>query len=170
MKKAKIKTKKEELIKGETNGAKFAIIIVIIIVATFVGFYYLTSYLLEKGHSNYPYGEEEPKTNYIAFNNILEQSQKKYYVLALLEPTKENEKLYSMYFSAGEDINFYYIDMTEIFNKVYIKEETNISDVIREISIMDTTLFLIEEGKIKDHYVGKEEIIEFLKEQWVVPE
>lgn len=170
MKKAKIKTKKEEKIEEEINKVKFAVIIVIVIIAAFVGFYYLTSYLLDKGRSNYPYGEDVVKTNYIEFNNILEQTPAEYYVVALLEPTEENEKLYNMYFNQGKDIKVYYIDMTDTFNRVYLKEETNISNTVREISIMDNTLFLIENGKIAEHYVSKDNIIEYLKAQWVMPE
>lgn len=158
MKKAKINSnkkidKKEEKIQEEEFSVKKLVIALVSIVVVFVGFYFLTDYLLSKRTSE-PL-EPVVNANEITFNNILKQKEKTYYVLAVL-PEDKHANNYSVYTKELSPV--YTIDMKDAFNKSHIGEETKVGDTVKDITISDSALFVIKDGKIDSYYVGHESI------------
>ena len=166
MKKAKINNskknnKKEELVENNEISVRMGVITVVILIVIFVGFYFLTDYLLSKRTNT---TVKEPtvttNTNDITFTNLLKQKESEYYVLAILESDKDNTTKYERYAKGLSKV--YYIDMTNSFNKNHIGEETKVGENVKDIVISDTALFHIKGGKIEKYYVGYEDITEYL--------
>ena len=97
MKKAKLNNskksnkKEEELVQNNEISVRLGVITVVILIVVFVGFYFLTDYLLSKRTNTTlepPTVEANP--NEIAFNSLLKQKESEYYVLAILESDKDN--------------------------------------------------------------------------------
>ena len=165
MKKAKINPKKEiGLDTDEINTVKTAIITMLVIAVAFVVFYYLTAYIIERNRSLFPTGESAPINQYISFRDLLTQDEDEYYVIAIFEEDI-NERLYRLYFNQGRDIERFHIDLRDAFNRVHMAEETSIGERIRDISISDSTLFIIKDGQIEAYFVGSEAIIAYLQTQ-----
>lgn len=165
MKKAKISNskksnkKEEKVVQNDEINVRVGVISVVIMIVVFVGFYFLTDYLLSKRPSdNTPVEQENP--NVITFNKLLEQKETEYYVLAILENDKDNTSKYKQFVADLPKV--YYIDMSNSFNKNYMAEETVVVESVKDIRISDTVLFHIKSGKIEGHYVGYEGITKYL--------
>jgi len=169
MKKAKVKPKKKQTIQSETdNTMRNGIIIGISVAAIFVFFYLITTLLIDDSPTILR-PDPPQETTFISFNRLLDQEPKEYYVLARFE-NDSNERVYEKYFvelgvNIGTGIRLFQIDMSDTFSKAHIGEETNIAETIRDLTISDTGLFLIKEGKIDSHHIGSEQIIEYLKQR-----
>lgn len=168
MKKAKLKetnknnSKKRTVEEQESVSAKKVFVTITVILITFGAFYFLTDYLVSKRTSPKVESNSNSTTNTteISFLDLLKQSEKEYYVFALKNET--DEKVYAQY--AGYNSKKYYtIDMTTPMNKNHMAEKTSVGDSVKDIRISDTTLFVVKDGKITDHFTGDEEIIEYLK-------
>ncbi len=166
MKKAKIKkqVEKENQQPEAIMSGKSAIVLLCSMVIVFVSFYFLTDFLVagrrEKATPVDTNTNTNTNTNDISFNQLLKQKEDSYYVFALID---DKIDLYEGYVSEiGE--TYYEIDMKNAFNKSYIGEETKVGTSTKDIRIADSTLFVIEKGKIKNHYTGKEAIVKYLQE------
>lgn len=167
MKKAKLNNskksnkKEEELVQNNDISIRMGVITVVILIVAFVGFYFLTDYLLSKRTNTTlepPTVEANP--NEIAFNSLLKQKESEYYVLAILESDKDNTSKYERYVRTLSKV--YYIDMTDSFNKNHIGEETVVGESAKDIVISDTALFHVKGGKVEGYYVGYDDITEYL--------
>jgi len=171
VKKAKIKnTKKVESKKNiqqtqENFSGRTALITICTIVVVFVSFYFLTDYLVSKRTVNKENTNSNTNLNTknITFQDLLKKSEKEYYVFALMDD--KDEDYYTLQVGLTGK-TYYKIDMKDTMNKSYISKETIVKDSIRDIRISDTTLFVIKEGKISEHFVGKEKITEYLKKNY----
>ena len=159
MKKAKInnntKKIKEEEVQTESFTVKNIIIVLVTMLVIFVGFYFLTDFLLSKQTTTKNETEEAKENNVITFNNILNQANKTYYVLAII-PGDKNASKYNIYTDTLTPV--YTIDMNDAFNKSHIGDETVISDSVKDIVISDSTLFIVTDGKIVENYTGFDNI------------
>lgn len=165
MKKAKLNNskqnnKKEEVFQSNDVSVKKVIITVVSIIIVFVGFYFLTDYLIDNRKTvTQPNENEVKKSNYISFNNIYKQEDKTYYVLAILE-NDQNKEGYNIY---TRDMSpLYYIDMTDAFNKSHIGDLDVVTDSVKDIIISDTTLFVIKENKLESYHTGYENIKKYM--------
>lgn len=169
MKKAKIvkKNKKEEEKKVETISIKNSIIVVLMMLLVLVGFYFLTEKLLEKQAKEV----EEintinvRKTNDINYSDIDDIVSDSYYLLLSKDDDKNNDE-YDKYINTLTQYNFeysfYYVDLSKKANKdLYDEEEEKLKE-LDDIQVKDTTLIFVSDGKIKDSYVGNEDILEHL--------
>ncbi len=174
MKKAKLKeikqnnSKKNIVEEQETFSIKKVVVTFVIIFVTFGAFYFLTDFLiskrtsLETSNSN---TNTNTNTNEISFLDILEQSDKEYYVFALTD-TKD-ETIYKRYASFN-DKKYYIVDMNDTMNKSHVSDKTSVSNSVKDITIKETTLFVVKDGKISDHFTGTEDIIKYLQKN-IVP-
>ncbi len=172
MKKAKIKAKKNEKeVKEQGTGlmdGKSIVIMIVVMALVFVTFYFLTNFLISRNEkpasSSTNSNSEEKDSNEIAFSQLLKQSDKTYYVFAILENDKTT--VYTEY-ADRIGTKYYQINMKDAMNKAYIGEETLIGETAKDIKISDSTLFVIVDGKVDSYYAGKDNIINYLKEKVV---
>lgn len=170
MKKAKLKeTKKTDSKKviqqtQDTVSVRTALITICTIIVVFVSFYFLTDYLVSKRTKpTNNTSNTNTNTNVIAFQDLLKKDSKEYYVLAIMD--EKDEDYYKLYVRLTGKTN-YTIDMNDAMNKSYIGKETSIGEKVKDIKISDSTLFVIKDGKISEHYVGKNKISEYLKKNF----
>ena len=146
---------------------KNVVIIISIIVVVLVGFYFITTIVLNNKKIDEPVVESVIQTENIIFGQLLNRSQNEYYVLAYKEDGKFND-IYNNYLKKyrekENDFNVYKINLSDDFNKKFLKDNTNITDKIEELTISDETLFKIKDGKIDTYSVGYDDIIETLKQ------
>lgn len=151
----------------ESYNPKSIILIIGIIVALFVAFYFITTIVLKNKKSEDIVTESIIKKDNIMFGQLLNRNESEYYVLAYKEDSKFNE-IYNNYiktYNEKEDaLSIYKINLSDGFNKSYLAEETNVTDEINKLTVSDETLFKISDGKIDTYNVGYDEIIETLKE------
>lgn len=171
VKKAKLKQKQipqemkqqpEQLMSG-----KQAAIMIVVMLVTFLVFYGLTSFLVSKNKQSVN-SNTSSNTNSnvnaheIAFSNLLNQSGDKYYVIAVVP--SDATTIYTNYLEQIDSRNYYEINMKDKINQSYMGEKLVVSEKVKDIRISDTTLFVLEKGKIKEHYEGKENILKYLQE------
>jgi hypothetical protein len=129
----------------------------------FVVFYLITLMVTNKDTEvsepvNIQYGE-------ILVSKILDQKQDLYYVLATKEEDVNND-LYDYYLTEyvrAEQLVAFEINLDNIFNKPFVKEESNLSvEDLSDIAFKDATLLRVEKGKITEALEGKDEIREYL--------
>jgi len=108
--------------------------------------------------------EEETKeiqyTNILAAN-VLEQKPENYYVLVKYEDDNYLS-LYEYYLSNYKTNNnghYYFVDLTNSFNKWALGEENNLAvDKIEDLRFKETALLQISNGKIENSFVGLDSI------------
>ncbi len=165
MKKAKITKKKEkkEPIPESTLSIKTVAITFLSIAIVFVATYFLTDFLLSRRSKSTDSSSNSAtqQTNTIVFSNLLSQSAEKYYVLAMVDEKSEAYERYLSWMSK----TYYIVDMSNKVNQVYLGKEEVIGDSIKDIRITDSTLFVVEDGKITNHATGKENILKYLEEE-----
>lgn len=170
MKKIKQKKVKEQPVTLDDNyHAKNMFIIIIIIVVLLVPLYFITTLVIDNNKEE-KVVEKTPVTiqsEKILVGQLLNRPNESYYVIAY----KKDNKMITLFnnyindYKNNEDhLEVYKIDLDDGLNKGYIKEETNITDNLKDLKISDTTLFKIVDGKIDNYYVGNENVIDALKE------
>ena len=170
MKKIKKKIqKKNPVIQDDNYQLKsFAIIVVVLLVLSVI-FYIITNFVITKENKEKS-GDQETSVNIqsekILMGQLLNRPEETYYVLANLRDD-QFIKLYDTYLdqlkNKEEGINIYKVDLDEGLNKKYVKDETNITDDLNELSVNDAVLFVISNHAIDSYYVGNEQIVEYLK-------
>ena len=149
---------------------KQMIIFILIIVIT-LGIFYGITILVTKNKktttddTTQKTSEEDISIDYdtILVQNIFNQSQESYYVLASFNDD-ENLSTYTdsiqTYKDKENSLKVYEIDLDSAFNKNYV---SNTSDFESEYPIFSETTFLkIENGKITETYTGKSDITTIL--------
>lgn len=131
------------------------------ILIVFIIFYSLTLLILKKSEKKVEFNNPgiEVKENDIMIHQLLDQKESLYYVLAVNDNYQE---LYDGY--TGELTNLYTINLENAFNKNIIGEEFILAESPRDIKINDTTLFVVENGALKEYYIGHEDVLKYLRE------
>jgi hypothetical protein len=166
MKKARLKEKKvkKELETESTMSGKAVAMTFLSLMVIFVAFYFLTEFLISKQTTTTESSDSNSSSNEtalnISFSELLKQSDDEYYVFAIMED--DSASFYERYADAI-GTTYYEIDMGDVMNKAYVGEETNISEKIKDIKIAESTLFVIEDGKIAENYTGRDNIAEYLQ-------
>ena len=152
-------TKKNENIENVTNINSLWKIIIIVMIA--FGLFYGLTYFIAENNKSYSWENKETSSviqyDEIIFGTMLSESPKKYYVLAF-NHSDEDKDIFNTYMAMYRDkensSKVYTIDLDSDFNKKYIKEN----------KVNEITLFKIENSKITEHIVGKENVIKKFKE------
>ena len=151
---------------NESYKASTIIIIILIITLLFIGFYFLTKYIIANKSSDEVVGEAVIQRDKIIFGQLLDRSEDEYYVLAY-DPSIKFKEIYDKYVSKYESkdksIKFYEIDLSDGFNKSFVTDELNIVDNISALTVNDEVLFKIKENKVDSYYVGYKDISEKLE-------
>lgn len=173
MKVAKIKKTKEKeaVVVEDTYSIKNIIKIMVILFILFGLFYLITYFLVKDRKIETPTQESVIDSSKIVLGQLLNRSEKEYFVLA----TKSDDSNYSrtnymdlynnyinVYSQKDEALSFYYVDLNNALNKKYYSEELNITEEISNMKLNDDVLFRIKDGKINKTYVGKDKIIDKL--------
>lgn len=173
MKKAKIKKQQQkEIIINEEYSFKGMIKILLILIAIFGAFYFVTTLLInpKEENQNNPVVIDSSK---IIMNQLFTRPNEEYYVIAIKESlygslyqntnyTEIYNNYIKKYKSKEKALPFYYINLDDALNKKYIGEKMNVSDDITKLQLNDEVLFKIKNGKIEKKYVGKDAIIDKL--------
>ena len=179
MKKARIledkkKTNKNIEIQNEISLKKLIFTILAVTLVFFV-FYFITTLVVKpvkKSNTNNSTITKSDDSE-ILLNHLLDRKEEKYYVLATKKSLYDDYssqtdyiKLYknyiNQYSSKEESLNVYFVDLDNSMNKSYISDESNIVNDLSALKLNDETLFKIENGEIKESYIGNKKIIEAL--------
>lgn len=154
-------------IKNENELVKL-IKVTLILIICFVIFYGITYYVTKNNSNTTGDGSSQEKIAAIQYDKIIvgdikNQKHNEYYVL--LSKTDDNDyALYQSYlnvYNGKEDIlKVYEVDMNDVFNRSFYKEESNIYvDDMSEFKINSATLLKVKDGVITESYEGKENIV-----------
>ena len=165
------KEPKKELkpkIKEEKSDLKKLLILILIIAVLFLIFYFAVTFINNKKLKNiFPndesLGSAEIDYNQVIVGNMLKQNQEEYYVLASKVDEGESDPYYQTltdYRSYNPEYKIYNLDLNDIFNAKYVKEESNFDD---EIAFSKTTLIKVKDGEIDEVYEDDDEIEEKLQ-------
>ena len=151
----------------DTFKFKNLIIWIIVIVVVLVGFYFITTYVLDHKSDETEVQESVNQTEKIIFGQICDRKYKEYYVLAYKEDSRLKgiyNRYISKYNKKDNHLNVFMINMNEAFNQKFISDKSNIVDDINELKVSDETLFKIKDGKIEEYKIGSSDINSYLKE------
>lgn len=168
MKNVNSKQNKESVL--QQSEIKNLIIIVLIIVAIFFIFYGITA-IIDPGNKpkNPEIVEETIQYNEIMVGQILNRSDKNYYVLVINNENEYNglyESYLDMYVSKNKDGKYYTVDLDNAFNQKYRGESTLLKgNDVSLFKFSDTTLIKIKNQKIDKVYAEKDEIVTALKKE-----
>lgn len=173
MKKARLNKqvdKKEDSVENFTTKTK--IITTLILLLTLGGFYYLTVKIVDKQKKE---TKEENKTinvredNDINYSDIEGIKDSSYYVLLYKEDDEKNSQ-YDTYINSLKNSNhgmeYYYINLSKEENKDLLSDKEELKD-LKKLKVKDTTLIFVEDGKIKENYVGSEKILNQLMSYFI---
>lgn len=162
-KNAKNKKKNNEtVISG--NELKKLLQIILIICAVLVAFYFITELVQNKDNeTNESDAVAIIQYKKILVGEILNRKEQEYYVL--VEKTGDSYiDLYKQYLDSKNDITYYTVDLSEIFNQNSIAEETFVEgNSVESYKFADTTLVKIVNGTLNGVYKNKNEITDHLK-------
>ena len=173
MKKARLNkqnTKKLETTEDFTTKTK--IITMFVLLLTLGGFYFLTEKIVEKQNKELKEQNKEinvREDNDINYSDIDSIKDESYYLLLDKEDDKKN-KQYDNYInslkSSNYGVEYYYIDLSKDENKDLLSDKEELKD-LKKLKVKDTTLILVEDGKIKETYVGSEKILNQLMSYFI---
>lgn len=146
---------------------KNVIIVILIIMAVLVSFYFITKYVLEHKKDNTPVVESVIDREKIMFGQIFSRSDDEYYVIAYNESGKSKDiynKYIDKYNSKDSHIKFYEINLDDAFNKNFVSNKSNIVEDIDNLKVSGDTLFKIKDKKIELYKEGTSDISSYLKE------
>ena len=158
----KIKKKRQTptLIEEETSYSLKSIIgIVVVIAIVFVGFYFLTTIVINNQSTNNTDTNitEDYQTEKILFGQLLTRKESEYYVYAYDE-TSKSHSLYSQYLTEyskkDNALEVYRIDINDGMNKEYVSNKSNIGTDLTDLQVSGITLFKIKDGQIVESYTG----------------
>ena len=159
----KLNTKKQnqsQIIEG--NEIKNLIKKVLIVCAVLLVFYIIT--ILVNREDNSYIEDTTPTIQYskILVGQILNRNENEYYVLV----EKENDQyleLYNYYLTNNEDIKYYTVDLSDVFNGNNIGEETVVNGDVSEFKFSNTTLIKVKNGKVSEVYKERDSIVSYLE-------
>ena len=179
MKKARIledkkKTNKNIEMQNDISFKKLIITTLAVAIVFFV-FYFITALVVKpvKKANNNNSTITKSDDSEILLNHLLDRKEEKYYVLATKKSLYDAYssqtnyiELYKNYInqykSKEESLSVYFVDLDNSMNKAYISDESNIVNDLSTLKLNDETLFKIENGEIKESYIGNKNIIEAL--------
>lgn len=171
--KTKVKKIKESKIKyqgSETaNEIKKYIIVLVSIIAVFIGLYFLTGKLIVKDLVEET-DDTKVEISYteIVMGSLLNRPEEKYYVVAYNTKTDENGLAYTIASYRGKTTKetVYSVDLSNKFNSSYYEKDyssTEIPTSLDNLKVGDYTLFTIEKGIITKVVNGFENVEKFFK-------
>lgn len=151
----------------ESFKVKNVIIIVLIIMAVLVSFYFITKYVLEHKKDDAPVAESVIDRESIIFGQMFNRPDSEYYVIAY-DSTLKSKDIYNKYIdkynSKDGSIKVYEIDLKDDFNTRYIASKSNIVSDIDKLKVSGDTLFKIKDKTIEMYKEGSNDISNYLKE------
>lgn len=170
MKKTKLVSHNKTTSIVSTDNEMSKLIILILAVAfVFALFYVITLFVTNNDSSsksiNNAANNDANSIQYekILVSNIFSQKESEYYVLAYFDTDKYLD-MYKSYLSfykknVSGAFPYYYVDVTDVFNKSFIGDKSNldVSD-IKDLKFSQTTLLRIKGNKIISIYEGNEQI------------
>lgn len=170
MRKAKLKKKivKQEEKNASNFSIKGAIILILVMLIVLVGFYFLTVKIVDKQNKEKENIQEDivdvRSLNDINYSDVKNMVANSYYLLINKKDDKNNEN-YDLFINSLKYNNFgtefYYIDLSKDENKDLLADSEKL-EKLDELKVKDTTLIYVEDGKIKETYVGGDKIIKHL--------
>lgn len=138
--------------------------IIIIICGVLLVFYFITNLVQnKKSNDNISDNVAVIQYNKILVGEILNRKDNNYYVLV----EKENDNyvdLYKQYLTSNEDVKFYTVDLSDVFNQNHIGGETIVEgNDVAQYKFSNTTLLKVENGVLTNIYKTKDEIISYFK-------
>ena len=166
--KNEMKVKIEEKNENE-NEIKKLIILVLIVTAIFFIFYGITILITKKDKTKVEPKEEVTHIdmNKILINQLLTQPEDNYYVLLTIENDSNNttyESLKEEYYKKENHKKIYNANLNDPMNKTFLGDETKLEGELKEFKFEKSTLVEIENGSIKNKYIGSTEILSKLGE------
>lgn len=169
MKKAKISSQKKTNSMISTDNEMSKLIILILVVAlVFALFYVITLFVTKKDSSSTTNeGENDAQVSIqyekILASNIFTQKNSEYYVLVYFSDDNYLDlyKSYLSYYMTSIEgaVPYYLVDMSDVFNKSFVAEKSNLNvSNIKELKFSQTALLRIRDNKIVSTYEGNEQI------------
>ena len=167
--KNEMKTQVEEKKESE-NEIKKLIILVLIVTAIFFIFYGITILIMKKNKTESTEPKEEVThidMDMILINQLLSQPEDNYYVLLTIENDSNNttyESLKEEYYKVENHKKIYNANINDPMNKSFVGDETVLEGELKDFKFEKSTLLEIENGSIKNKYIGSTEILSKLSE------
>jgi len=154
-------------IREENEMVKF--IKTIIIVTIIFGLFYLLTAFINNKEVEEPKNNDNPQTvqyDEILIGNIFSKTGNYYVLVEGVDDknTQVYEAYLSVYSSKKNSKRVYISKLDDMFNSKYIKDKTNLTEDLSELSFASTILLEIENGKIIKSYESDEVIRNFVKE------
>ena len=173
MKKARLNKQVDKKKETKENFTiKTKVITALILLLTLGSFYYLTIKIVDKQNKENKKENEtidvrkENDINYSDIDNIKDSS---YYLLLDKEDDDKNSQ-YDTYINSLKKSNlgleYYYIDLSKDENKKLLGDKEKLKD-LKKLKVKDTTLIFVEDGKVKETYVGSEKILNQLMSYFI---
>ncbi len=173
MKKARLNKQVDKKKETKENFTiKTKVITALILLLTLGSFYYLTIKIVDKQNKENKKENEtidvrkENDINYSDIDNIKDSS---YYLLLDKEDDDKNSQ-YDTYINSLKKSNlgleYYYIDLSKDENKKLLGDKEELKD-LKKLKVKDTTLIFVEDGKVKETYVGSEKILNQLMSYFI---
>ena len=145
----------------ESEGAKF--IVILLCIVAFLAMLWLVD-TLRNSKTEEEKEETIPSINYkeVLVGNMLDQKPEKYAIYAY-KYANDEEKNSTIDYLLTKVGDYYTLNLNLANNKVAVAEESNFKGTIDQIKFKETTLLLIEKGKIAKSYEGEEAIITYLE-------
>ena len=144
------------------------IILILVVALVFALFYVITLFVTKKDSSSTTNeGENETQVTIqyekILASNIFSQKNSEYYVLAYFGDDNYLDlyKSYLSYYKTSVDgaVPYYLVDLSDVFNKSFIAEKSNLNvSNIKGLKFSQTALLRIRDNKIISTYEGNEQI------------
>lgn len=150
--------KKIRLFEANDEMSKLANIFIAVSIV-FIIFYLITVFVTNRPKAKVP---EIVNIQYeeILGGSIFNKNEESYYVLAY-EKTNINNDMYQYFLSAyrGDvtSLKVYIVDLSNIFNKPFIKENSSFDE--ENISFKEDTLLKVSKGKVIETFEGRDNIV-----------
>ena len=169
MKKAKLSSQKKTNSMISTDNEMSKLIILILVVALVFALFYVITLFVTKKDSGSTTNEGENDTQVsiqyekILASNIFTQKNNEYYVLVYFSDDNYLDlyKSYLSYYRTSIEgaVPYYLVDMSDVFNKSFIAEKSNLNvSNIKELKFSQTALLRLRDNKIISTYEGNEQI------------
>lgn len=173
MKKARLNKQVDKKKETKENFTiKTKVITALILLLTLGGFYYLTIKIVDKQKKDNKETNETidvRKDNDINYSDIDSIKDSSYYLLLDKEDDDKNSQ-YDTYINSlkksSSGLEYYYIDLSKDENKKLLGDKEELKD-LKKLKVKDTTLIFVEDGKVKETYVGSEKILNQLMSYFI---
>lgn len=146
------------------------ILIVVVLFAIFYAItYYVTKHQKDAANNTVPVENAVIQYDEIMLGTLLTQSPSSYYVLIENDGDQFNqtyESYLDTYKNSGKDdvLRVYTADLSDGLNANYIGEENHFDfESLSDFKIKETALVKVVDGRLEEHYVGSQDILNYLK-------